>query len=401
MKPILLKKSEQKAVAFTLRNTFELSYAFIADIVGTSPSSVKRWFQIEGVPNEAQAERSGKYVKGNTLAKNKTIRSLVEKIESFVGEPIEEHGNYFVGAVLPNTVELEVIASFFENGSALIIRISVDNKTFKQLKAVDFFDAKKEKTDFVSVVTENSITIVEKGKPRTVSKSSPVFKVVQKMLKKDRISDAHDAMHSVTTTKSVSRFTEGRVSITDEGVMFDGVKIEGALASKILSSFNEGDDVCRSLSMFLERIKNNPDQRVVDSIYKFIEKNDIQIDSEGFIIAFKIVRNTYMDKHTGTMDNTPGTVVVMDRSGVDSNPSQTCSRGLHLCSLAYIPHFSNNVGDEGSDRLLKCLVDPADFVAIPADYNAAKARVCEYFVLADVSQEYRDGKLKASGKVEE
>lgn len=401
MKPVLLKKSEQKAVAFTLRNTFELSYAFIAEIVGTSPSSVKRWFQIEGMPNEAQAERKGKYVKGNVLVKNKTIRSLVSRIEQFVGEPIAEHGTHFVGAVIPTLEGIEVIGSFFEDGSGLVIRVSTDERTFEQVKLAGFFDAKKTKKDFVTVETESSITIVEKGRPRTVAKTSPVFKVVQKMLKKDRVADAHAAMQNKVAVESVAKFTEGRVSITDAGVFFDGEKIESALASKIQSSYDAGDDVCRSLSMFLERIKNNSDPRVTDSIYQFIEKNDIQIDSEGFIIAFKIVRSTYMDKHSNTMVNTPGTVVSMDRSGVDANPSQTCSRGLHLCSLAYIPHFGRGVGEAGSDRLVKCLVDPADFVAIPKDYNAAKARVCEYFVLEDVSEAYRNGRLKASGEVSE
>ena len=150
--------------------------------------------------------------------------------------------------------------------------------------------------------------------------------------------------------------------------------------------------------MFLERIKNNPDQRVVNSIYEFISKHDIKIDSEGFIIAFKVVRENYLDKHSGTMDNAPGNLVDMNRSSVDSNPSQTCSRGLHLCSLAYVPHFGNTTG---GDRLVKCLVDPADFVAIPADYNAAKARVCEYFVLEDITDAYNKGLVRTHEKVEE
>lgn len=57
----------------------------------------------------------------------------------------------------------------------------------------------------------------------------------------------------------------------------------------------------------------------------------------------------------------------------------TCSRGLHVGSMSYINKYYIGI----NNRIIKCKVHPKDFVSIPVDYSGAKARVCEYKVLAD------------------
>ena len=57
-------------------------------------------------------------------------------------------------------------------------------------------------------------------------------------------------------------------------------------------------------------------------------------------------------------------------------------------AVSTLPHF-------GGERVLKVLVDPADFVSIPKDYYSvdgegqvkAKARVCKYRVVEDITDE--------------
>ena len=56
----------------------------------------------------------------------------------------------------------------------------------------------------------------------------------------------------------------------------------------------------------------------------------------------------------------------------------------------YLPHYCGS-------RIIKVLVDPADFVAIPQDYYSwdnestsyrAKARVCKYQVIEEVTDRF-------------
>jgi hypothetical protein len=79
------------------------------------------------------------------------------------------------------------------------------------------------------------------------------------------------------------------------------------------------------------------------------------------------------------MDNSVGKTVEMERNTVDDNASNTCSTGLHFCSLSYLDHFG------GSDsRVMVLKINPRDVVSIPADYNATKGRACRYEVIDEI-----------------
>ena len=155
-----------------------------------------------------------------------------------------------------------------------------------------------------------------------------------------------------------------------------------SLSNQIAKAVNQDDKyVLDSLCNFAERLQHNPSYRAVQELYGFLKTTCIEIDKDGYVICFKKVRSNYMDIHSNTMLNAPGTEVRVERNQVDENSEQTCSHGLHVCSSSYLPSFGN-----GSDnRVVRVKVDPADFVAIPKDYNNAKARTCGYFVLDDVT----------------
>ncbi len=89
-----------------------------------------------------------------------------------------------------------------------------------------------------------------------------------------------------------------------------------------------------------------------------------------------------MDKRTGTINNSVGSFVMMNRADVDSNPNQTCSTGLHVASYDYARSVYGAFGVENSDILIEVKVNPRDVVAIPTDYNTQKMRVCQYEVVA-------------------
>jgi hypothetical protein len=108
-----------------------------------------------------------------------------------------------------------------------------------------------------------------------------------------------------------------------------------------------------------------------------LEKNNLPITSDGHFLAYKKVRKDFKDCHTGTMDNSVGKIVEMERHEVDDNANNTCSNGLHFCSKEYLNHF-------GGERTVIVKINPADVVSIPTDYDFSKGRACRYEVIGEL-----------------
>jgi len=107
------------------------------------------------------------------------------------------------------------------------------------------------------------------------------------------------------------------------------------------------------------------------------------ITPDGHFLAYKKVRANYKDVHSGTMDNSVGQIVEMERHEVDDNKDVTCSTGLHFCGMSYLSCF-------GGDRTVIVKINPADVVAIPSDYNDAKGRACRYEVIGELNVNPQD-----------
>jgi hypothetical protein len=138
------------------------------------------------------------------------------------------------------------------------------------------------------------------------------------------------------------------------------------------------------MASFMENLMSNSSKRAVDELYGFLEKNNLPITPDGHFLAYKRVRDNYFDVHSGTMDNSVGKIVEMERNEVDDNKDRTCSAGLHFCSHSYLGHF-------GGDRVVIVKINPRDVVSIPSDYNDSKGRACRYEVIGEVGNNPDDG----------
>jgi hypothetical protein len=130
----------------------------------------------------------------------------------------------------------------------------------------------------------------------------------------------------------------------------------------------------------------NPSKRAVDELYDFLEAGELPITEDGHFLAFKNVRETYMDIHSGTFRNMVGDICEMKRNQVDEDKDRTCSYGLHFCSIAYLPNFLDSNG--GKTMIVK--INPKDVVAIPSDYNNTKGRTCRYEVVGEYTENWRE-----------
>jgi len=186
----------------------------------------------------------------------------------------------------------------------------------------------------------------------------------------------------------IEKYSNGLITVDPEaGRVFYKVgnqeqDFAGQLVPRLISALEDGGETGEKflgLVSFAERLTKNPSYRAVNELYNFLEAACIDIDENGYVIAFKKVRGDYTDIYSGKFDNSPGRVCEVPRNMVDEDSNRTCSYGLHVCSSSYLPYFGSCSGN----RVVKVKVDPADFVAVPGDYNDAKARVSKYEVLSD------------------
>jgi len=225
------------------------------------------------------------------------------------------------------------------------------------------------------IIQGNNITVVIGNKPHTIAKSHITY---QKMVDAIKAGDWTKVADLVEPKKVVLNYGKGNVSVQGDQLFWKGKPMHNALATRMIAMLQDEFPI-EPLVNFMENLMTNPSKRAVDELYGFLEKNSLPITPDGHFLAYKKVRTDYLDIHSGTMDNSVGRVVEMERNEVDDNKDQTCSTGLHFCSQEYLPHFG------GSDsRVVILKINPRDVVSIPSDYNNAKGRACRYEVIGEI-----------------
>jgi hypothetical protein len=220
--------------------------------------------------------------------------------------------------------------------------------------------------------------VVIEGKPHTVAKTHVSYSKVVDAIK----AGEWDTVKSIIDpVKVVLNYGQGNISIQGDQLFWKGEPFAGVLATRMISMLEEGFSI-EPMVLFMHNLLKNPSKRSVDELYGFLEKNNLPITPDGHFLAYKKVRRDFLDIHSGTMNNAPGTVVEMERYKVDDNKDQTCSTGLHFCGMSYLSHFGG-----AGDRTVIVKIDPADVVSIPSDYNGAKGRACRYEVIGELGVE--------------
>lgn len=223
------------------------------------------------------------------------------------------------------------------------------------------------------VIQGSNVTVVLGNKPHTISKTHITY---QRVVDAIKAGDWETVKEIIDPKKVVLNYGQGNVSIQGDKLFWKGEELHGALANRMVAMLQEGFDVTPFV-LFMENLFQNPSKRAVDELYGFLEKNNLPITPEGHFLAYKKVRDNFLDVHSGTMDNSVGRVVEMERNRVDDNKDNHCSTGLHFCSQSYLSQF-------GGERTVIVKINPRDVVSIPSDYNNAKGRACRYEVVGEL-----------------
>lgn len=190
-----------------------------------------------------------------------------------------------------------------------------------------------------------------------------------------------ELVNLIDINKSILTYTSesGFIKINNGEITYKNVPVDNYISEKIIKFMKDGLKF-KPLLNFLENLLLNPSYRAVQELYKFIEIGNFEITSDGHFIAFKAVASNYRDYHSGKFDNTPGKTVCVSRNLVDEDSYRSCSFGLHVGTLEYAKNF----GSCKKGHLVSVKVNPKYAVSVPNN-DCSKLRVCEYFVLKDVT----------------
>lgn len=233
------------------------------------------------------------------------------------------------------------------------------------------------------IYRDDSVLVSLGGMPYSVFMEDPRYEQVLDLIKKED----EEALRQVLSTKYnaksiVNELQQFNFTLNNNVYYYKENPINMDL-SKYLT-----DALVRKVSVipiinFIKNLFNNPNYNTRQQLFSFMQKNNMPIESDGCFLAYKVVRSDYKDKHTGTMDNSPGSKLSVPWDAVDTNPERTCSRGLHCCSFEYCSVFFSP-----GDRLVCVKVNPADVGAVPSDYNGSKLRAKAYEVVSDITDQW-------------
>lgn len=231
--------------------------------------------------------------------------------------------------------------------------------------------------------SNGNFNVVINGKNYVVSTDHPAY---EKLIKAYKSNDSEMFLENVNVVTAIklkveqSSLTDTGVTVTEEGVFYDGEPVDEFVCNHILEMVKQGFDI-QPMVKFLENLYQNPDKNSVDQLYKFLQHKNMPITDDGCFIGYKTVREDYKDKYTGTIDNSVGQVVKMRRNAISNNPGHHCDQGLHVGALSYAGPggWYNSSGD----KVVLVKVNPKDAVSVPNDHNFTKLRVCEYEVIGE------------------
>lgn len=229
------------------------------------------------------------------------------------------------------------------------------------------------------LIQGDNVVVVIDNKPHTINKTHITYSKVVDAIK---ASDWDAVKDAIEPKKIVLNYGRGNVSIQGETLFWKGKELHTSLAVKMIDMLREGFPI-EPMVHFMENLYSNPSHRAVTELYNFLEKGKLPITPDGHFLAYKRVRADYLDVHSGTMNNSIGQTVEMDRHEVDDNKDRTCSSGLHFCSRDYLNNFSG-------ERVVIVKINPRDVVSIPSDYNDTKGRACRYEVVGEIDADKVD-----------
>lgn len=228
-------------------------------------------------------------------------------------------------------------------------------------------------------LTNESLTIFTAGVPATFHQGTTQYRLIREAILKD---DWASVPALLTMAGALQKYLGADFTLVGNKIHYGGVALPAALMGRIQAMADEGLDPS-PLLRFYERLHRNPSYRSRNQVFEFLQHLNISIESDGTFLAYKGVREDYLDCHSGTISNHPGLQVAMPRNQISDDPETPCYEGLHVGALDYARDFARGA-------VVICRVDPEHVVCVPHDCSSQKMRVCQYEVVGEWSGESMD-----------
>lgn len=250
-------------------------------------------------------------------------------------------------------------------------------KAKPRVKAVKAAKTRRPKAEPIPfVMKDNYIQVTVEGKPFSLDNTHPTFTRMKKALK-DKNWKAVPRL--VTLAQSLVSASLGNVEVKNGKVFYKGSQVDDALTERIVGLVKANERGVQHLMNFMNNLYKNPSPEARREFYPWLKNSNLPLSDDGCFFAYKAVNSSLRDTHTGTVDNSPGQVIMMPRNNADPHWRTACSSGFHICSKSY--------GIYGS-RVMLVKVNPRDVVAAPA--NEGKIRVVRYEVIKELSRREMD-----------
>lgn len=248
---------------------------------------------------------------------------------------------------------------------------------------VDEYEEKEEEeveteTVWNYIITQDAITLNCGDKCETITKDNDNFQNIRKLIVDGNYQEAFSRMN---VKEGIEKWCKGYLSIEGDKVTYNEVPITNKLTDRIINLMTTGDMEFERFAKFLNKVLENPSFKNRERLMDFAAAGDIDISDNGDLICFKNVGNDYHDKRTGKFRYAVGDKPSMPRHMVDDRDENSCSAGLHACSLRYLKECWGTSG-----KTLLVTVDPRNVVSIPFDYSDSKLRCCEMEVIEDITE---------------
>jgi hypothetical protein len=222
------------------------------------------------------------------------------------------------------------------------------------------------------IKTSEGLTAIVNGKAFSITNDNPSYGQVWDALQKGESDDTVESLFN--TALAIRRWSGNQLEVVNDQLYYKGEVVNGVVARRIVELITQGENA-DSLIKFLENLLANPSRRAVEELYTFLQHQNLPITEDGCFLAYKGVRDDYLDVHSGRFSNRPGAKYEMLRNLVDDDARVACSNGFHVGSLEYATSFGT--------RTVITKVNPADVVSVPFDSGCQKLRTAAYEVICD------------------
>lgn len=219
--------------------------------------------------------------------------------------------------------------------------------------------------------TNGSLTLHYSGQTKVVAKDDDRFEKVMALIRAGKLDVSEGIPEAVDPT---IQFAKAGIEIEEGLLKVKGMAMPPELNARIMAYKSEKIPF-QSLLNFWENLQKNPSFHTRQMLFKFLENQGHSITEDGCFIGYRGVRDDFMDKHSGTFNNSPGQTCKMARELVNDDHTQSCSHGLHVGGFEYAKSFG--------PKLVIVKVNPMNVVAVPDAYAGNKLRVCEFEVLSE------------------